>query len=234
MAVRGVFATAERVFGLLTDGPLRLVAPHGPAHWVEAALPRALRWRLGEADVLVELTATTPVTTRVRIDQSGGDPVDWDAVLAAFAAAAADPELHAVFGRLLNNETWVRLGDRARLFGEDAEAAVRAAQAQAYHWYQAGGPEERQRAEWLLAHVYTVAGVAERAAHHATRCWSLTDKHDLQDFDRAYALLARARAEALAGHAEAAEDLRAKALAVPIRDPADAEAFRQDAASFRP
>lgn len=231
MAVRGVFAGAERAFGLLTEGrsawwPLA-TAPVD----VEAVPFDAVRWRLGDAEVLVALTATTPVTTRVRIEQTGGDPVDWDAVLAVFATAADDPSVHEVFGRLLNNETWVRIGSQVALSGEDAEAAVRAAQAQAYHWYLAGGPLERQRAEWLLAHVYTLAGVAERAAHHADRCWSLTERHDLRDFDRAYALLARSRAAALAGDAGSAEALRAQALAVPIADTADAEAFRQDAAT---
>ncbi|TDP96146.1 hypothetical protein [Labedaea rhizosphaerae] len=231
MAVRGVFAAAERAFGLLTEGR--------SAWWPLATAPvevesvpfGALRWRLGEADVLVELTATTPVTTRIRIEQSGGDPVDWDAVLAAFASAAGDPGIHQVFGRLLNNETWVRIGDRASLSGEDAEAVIRAAQAQAYHWYQAGGPEERQRAEWLLAHAYTLAGVAERSAHHAERCWALTERHDLQDFDRAYAYLALSRAAALNGDPAGAESLRAKALAVPIADQADADAFRADASA---
>jgi hypothetical protein len=229
MAVRGVFATAERAFGLLTEGrsvwwPLAVA----PAE-LESVPFGAVRWQVGEADVLVELTATTPVTTRVRIEQTGGEPVDWDAVLAVFASAAADPSIHEVFGRLLNNETWVRIGDRASLSGDDAEAAIRAAQAQSYHWYQVGGPVQRQRAEWLLAHVYTVAGVAERAAHHADRCWSLTERHELQDFDRAYALLARSRAAALNGDSTAAESLRAKAFAVPIADPADADAFRADA-----
>ena len=231
MAVRGVFTTAERAFGLLTEGR--------SAWWPVATEPvelesvpfSALRWRLGEAEVLVELTATTAVTTRVRIEQTGGDPLDWAAVLAAFACAAADPAVHEVFGRLLNNETWVRIGDRTALTGEDAEAAIRAAQAQAYHWYQVGGPQERQRAEWLLAHVYTLAGVAERSAHHAERCWSLTERHDLRDFDRAYALLALSRAASLDSDSEAAADLRARALAVPIADPADAQAFRQDAAT---
>ena len=229
MAVRGVFAGAERAFGLLTEGrsawwPLA-TAPVD----VEAVPFEAVRWRLGDAEVLVELTATTPVTTRVRVEQTGGDPVGWHAVLAAFAVAAADPAVHEVFGRLLNNETWVRLGDAAAVSGEDAEAAIRAAQAQAYHWYQVGGPVERQRAEWLLAHVYTLAGVAERAAHHADRCWTLTERHDLRDFDRAYALLARSRAATLLGDAETAGALHAEALAVPITDPADAEAFRSDA-----
>ena len=229
MAVRGVFAAAERAFGLLTEGrsawwPL----PVAPTE-LESVPCTALRWQLDDAEVLVELTATTPVTTRVRIEQTGGEPVDWDGVLAAFAAVAGDPAVHEVFGRLLNNETWVRIGDRASLTGEDAEAVIRAAQAQAYHWYLAGGPVERARAEWLLAHAYTVAGVAERAAHHADRCWALTERHDLQDFDRAYALLALSRAAALNGDPASAEDLRAKALAVPIADPADADVFRADA-----
>ena len=229
MAVRGVFADAERVFGLLTEGRSAWWPLAHPPTELESVPRTALRWRLDDADVLVELTATTPVTTRVRIEQTGGEPVDWDAVLAVFARVAADPAVHEVFGRLLNNETWVRIGDRTTLSGEDAEAVVRAAQAQAYHWYLVGGPVQRARAEWLLAHAYTVAGVAERAAHHADRCWALTERHDLRDFDRAYALLALSRAAALNGAAATAQDLRAKAFAVPIADPADAELFRADA-----
>jgi hypothetical protein len=63
-----------------------------------------------------------------------------------------------------------------------------------------------QRAEWLIAHVYTKLGLSESALRHATRCSELTEEFAelMKDFDLAYAYEGMARANALAGNREQA------------------------------
>ena len=54
--------------------------------------------------------------------------------------------------------------------------------------------------------VYTVLGIGDAALHHAQRCLDLTQAHAdlMQDFDRAYAYEAVARANAVAGKRDVA------------------------------
>jgi uncharacterized protein YndB with AHSA1/START domain len=216
----------------------------------------ALAWHPGrpvhEAS-RVELTfeATSPVSTRVRLMHNGwaalgeqaaelraewARPQGWAFALRRFAEHVDDPELHRTFGRMLTNDVFLLLDalpadgpDGSPAYDETAEAALRAAFAAAHHWYAGGEPINLQRAEWLLAHVHTLAGHVDEAARYARRCRALTDEQELTDFDRAYALLAQARAAALGDDAQAARRLRDEALAVPIDDPDDAAKVREDA-----
>jgi hypothetical protein len=54
----------------------------------------------------------------------------------------------------------------------------------------------------MIARVYSELGLAEAALRHANRCRELTQEHAglMEDFDRAYALEAMARANAVAGN----------------------------------
>jgi hypothetical protein len=54
----------------------------------------------------------------------------------------------------------------------------------------------------MLARVYAELGVGEAALWHAGRCQELTEQYAdlMEDFDRAYALEAMARANAVAGN----------------------------------
>lgn len=80
------------------------------------------------------------------------------------------------------------------------------AHASGFHWLMAGTGLHHQRAEWLIAHVYTELGLSESALRHATRCSDLTEEFSglIKDFDRAYAYEGLARANALAGNREEA------------------------------
>ncbi len=110
-------------------------------------------------------------------------------------------EAHQHFARTLNGQVWGLLQKPERSRSED-EQMVYAAHASGYHWLQIGTGLHHQRAEWLIAHVYTILGLADPSLRHATRCLELTDEFAdlMQDFDQAYAYEGIARAHALAGN----------------------------------
>jgi hypothetical protein len=78
---------------------------------------------------------------------------------------------------------------------------VSSAYASLRHWLEAGTGVHQQRGEWMIARVYSVLGVADRALYHANCCLELTEQHagEMEDFDRAFACEAVARANAIAG-----------------------------------
>jgi hypothetical protein len=116
-----------------------------------------------------------------------------------------EAEAHRRFAVQFNGTTWDLLGkaDRTK---EDDEVMIASAFASLRHWLEIGTGVHQQRGEWLIAHVYSVLGVAGRASYHATRCLQLTELYvgELEDFDRAYAYEAVARAHAIAGNQDEA------------------------------
>lgn len=112
-----------------------------------------------------------------------------------------EPEAHRHFAAKLNGEVWGLLEKADRSPAED-ELMIHAAHASCYHWLKVGTGVHHQRAEWLIAHVYSELGLADAALRHARRCQELTQEHAglMQDFDQAYAHEAVARAYALAGN----------------------------------
>lgn len=74
------------------------------------------------------------------------------------------------------------------------------------HWFEVGGPLEKQRAEHLVATAVSFLGIVSLSVHHADACIKLSDANgDLQTpFDRAAALECLARSHACAGLADAA------------------------------
>ena len=118
-------------------------------------------------------------------------------------------EAEQYFAKALNGEVWELLGkaDRTAL---DDERMLYAAYASCYHWLQVGTAVHQQRGEWLIARVCTVLGTKEEALRHASRCLELTQQYAplMQDFDKAFAFEAVARANALAGNHEAAAKYR--------------------------
>ena len=120
-----------------------------------------------------------------------------------------EQEAHRHFGSKLNGEVWNLLGKPERSESED-EQMIHAAHASCYHWLQVGTGAHHQRGEWLISHVYAVLGLPLAALHHAQRCQALTEEHAdlLEDFDRAYALEALARANAVAGNRDEALEYR--------------------------
>ena len=121
----------------------------------------------------------------------------------ATTASFDEQEAHAYFARALNGEVWQLLEKPDRTNDENVRM-VHAAHASAYHWLFAGTVVHQQRAEWLLARVYTVLGEAEAALRHATRCQMLTEEYPdvMADFDQAYGFEAMARACALCQNLE--------------------------------
>ena len=140
-------------------------------------------------------------------------------------------EAHKHFGQALNGRVWELL-DRADRTPAENELMVCAAHASLYHWLQVGTSVHHQRGEWLIAHVFTVLGVAGSALRHAERCAELTREFaaELKDFDHAYAFEGLARAHALAGDREQAlNHLRlAEEAGRAIADAEDMRIFQGD------
>ena len=109
------------------------------------------------------------------------------------------------FAAKFNGASWDLL-DKADRTKEEDDLMVLSACASLRHWLDAGSKVHHQRGEWLIARVYSALGVAERALYHANRCLELTEQYagDMEDFDRAYAYEAVARAHAIAGNRDQA------------------------------
>ncbi len=140
-------------------------------------------------------------------------------------------EAHLFFAKKLNNETWDLLEKQGRS-REENEFMLQAAFASAYHWQKAGTGLHQQRAEWLIARVYTVLGLSDEAIRHAQNCLELTSQYAdlMQDFDRAFAFEAAARANALAGNMDMAREFHQQAenAGQEILDNEDRKIFLDD------
>ncbi len=121
-----------------------------------------------------------------------------------------EEEAHRHFAASLNGEVWTLLGKPDRSQAED-ELMIHTAHASCCHWLKVGTGVHHQRAEWMIARVYSELELGEAALRHARRCQELTQEHAdlMEDFDRAYAQEALARANAVAGNrAEARKHLQ--------------------------
>jgi len=140
-------------------------------------------------------------------------------------------DIHRKLARQAHGETWELLEKKERTHDESA-AMIEAAHVSSYHWRAAGNGLNWQRAEWLLARVYSTLGMGERALFHAERCRRLTDEHAtlMEDFDLPFALEGLARAHAAAGEATAAVDYfkQAEAAGQRIKDVEDRNYFLLD------
>jgi hypothetical protein len=143
-----------------------------------------------------------------------------------------DADGHRDLGMRANQEVWELLGLTDRTPEQD-EAMVRAAYASAYHWARATGRTAANdaRGEWMISHVHVVLGRPDMARHHAERTLAIVEAADLQDFDRAYAHEALARAAAAGGRLDEARAARERAAAVPIADEEDRQIFVDDLAA---
>ena len=120
----------------------------------------------------------------------------------------------------LFNRTWELLELTDRTPAQDDEL-VHTAHASRYHWGEvADQPARLARGEWLCSRVYAVLGRPEPARWHAARCLALLDEcasrpdsGGAEDWDRAAAFEALARAEATAGNRPAALAWKALGLA---------------------
>ena len=117
-----------------------------------------------------------------------------------------EQEAHRHFAASTNGKVWSLLEKSDRTKAED-EQMLYAAHASCYHWLQVGTGLHHQRAEWMIARVFSDLGMGDAALFHARRCQELTEHHAglMEDFDRAYAFEAMARANAVAGNRADAE-----------------------------
>jgi hypothetical protein len=126
-----------------------------------------------------------------------------------------EKEAQKHFGISLNGQVWELLAkeDRTRL---DDELMVQAAHGSLYFWLLEGTAVNQQRGEWMISRVYSELGLAHEALRHAAICNQLTEDHGdaMEDFDKAYALEALARANAIAGNRD--EALRYYELAAAV------------------
>jgi tetratricopeptide (TPR) repeat protein len=145
--------------------------------------------------------------------------------------AFSEAEAHRHFAIKFNGATWDLL-DKADRTKEDDDLLVLSAYASLRHWLEAGTGVHHQRGEWMIARVYSVLGRAEGALYHAKRCLELTEQYagEVEDFDRAFAYEAVARANAIAGNHD--EALKYVALAeeagAAIADQQNKEIFDGD------
>ena len=93
----------------------------------------------------------------------------------------------------------------SRTFDED-RGMVHAAHASCWHWSVVGRPVNRARGEWLVSRVYAVLGKGVQAREHADHYRSMCDDHGLDEYDRAFAHEAIARAAAVQGAAQEVAD----------------------------
>ena len=144
-------------------------------------------------------------------------------------AASVDGDWHRAQGITAHGETWDLLAKPQRTAAEDA-ALVTCAYASAYHWDRANGrtPANAARADYLIAKALLATRQPDAALVHAEASLAACRAHGLADFDLAYALEIRARAQYALGRTPEAEADWAEALAVPIADPEDADWFARD------
>lgn len=142
-----------------------------------------------------------------------------------------DADIHRTLAVETNQLAWKLLESRA-----DDDLLVHVAHASAFHWAQAGGgPQKRQRAEWLIARVYSELGFGVSALRHARRCQEITEGFPdaMADFDRAYALEGLARAYAADRDRDATRRyrLRAREAGAQIAAAEDRRVFEGDFAA---
>jgi hypothetical protein len=133
-----------------------------------------------------------------------------------------EPALRRKLAVDLFNYTWTLLEKPARSEREN-DLMIDAAHASRFFWETVGEPVNHARGEWQISRVYAMVGRAEPALHHAQRCLEICERHGIADFDLAYAYEALARANAVAGQADAARryEKQARGAAELVADDED-------------
>jgi hypothetical protein len=150
-------------------------------------------------------------------------------------ATDLDPATHRRLGRDLFNFTWTLI-EKADRTAAEVDEMIHATHASRYHWSKAEGATiaNLARGEWQCARVYSVLGRGEPALWHAMRCLELVEDAEragvAEDWDRAGAYEALARAHATAGDRAGAQMWRdrAKEAIEKVKNPLDREPIAQD------
>ena len=140
-------------------------------------------------------------------------------------------EFHRAFAPGLFNKTWDLL-EKSDRTAEDDETMILIAHASLYHWTKVDGytPLHHVRGLWMIAHVYTILEWKDAALTYARRCLDETLENGFEDFDLGYAHEGMARALALVGRSEEAQEElgRARAVAETIAKAGDRKQFTAD------
>jgi tetratricopeptide (TPR) repeat protein len=131
----------------------------------------------------------------------------------------------------LFNHAWalMRLPERTP---EQDDEFIHAAHASRHHWAEVGTAANLARGEWQVSRVYATLGRSEPALFHAERCLAYceSDPDALDDWDLPYAYEALARAYAVGGNTDEAEQFaaRARELSARVADEEDREQLTAD------
>lgn len=146
-----------------------------------------------------------------------------------------DSATHRKLGVGLYNFTWT-LMEKPDRTADETDLMIHAAHASRYHWEMVAENVNRSRGEWLCSRVYAVLGRGEPGLWHAQRCLGIVDVggEGFEDWDRASALEALARAYAVAENRAESERYRELAAAeLPnIAEADDREVIEKDLASI--
>lgn len=122
-------------------------------------------------------------------------------------------EIHKTLAVSLFNKVW-ELIDLKNRTEEATELMINTAHASLYHWRQVGEPVNFARGEWQVSRVYSLAGRAEPALHHASNSLQICLDNAIGDFDLAFAYEALARANALIGNKQKTKENVDLAMAI--------------------
>lgn len=115
---------------------------------------------------------------------------------------------HHFFGVEFNNRIFPLL-EKADRTEEETERMIALAYASTLHWssYSKHSIANRSRGEYMISTALAYAGRKEQALHHAKRTYDIVfgNKSEMADFDISYALMALARAYAICGDGQKAE-----------------------------
>ena len=138
---------------------------------------------------------------------------------------------HKNYSAACFNRVWDLLDLESRTDAERDEM-VECAHASLWHWMQRedGTPTNLSVGLWQISRVYATVGNAAMAKEYALRCEKASREGKVEPFFLAYALEARARAEAMGGNRKAADKLadEARKLAEKIDDEGGREALLAD------
>jgi len=140
-------------------------------------------------------------------------------------------ENHLQFAKSTNNRVWDLLEKNGRSPAEDQEMLLTAF-ASLYHWMKAGTAVNTQRGYWMLSRVHQALNLGEAALEWALKCQEITENKisEMKDFDLAFAREGLARAYALSGDLDKAQehyDLAAE-LGKKIANSEDRQVFLND------
>ena len=131
----------------------------------------------------------------------------------------------------MNIQTWNLLMKKKRSEQDDLRM-IMFAKSSMYHWKKSTNfqPTNEQRGEWLISRVLSILEKRETALFHAKNTIALTEKHELKDFDLAYAYESLARSYAAIKNKDESKIWykKAKQAGEMISDNKDKEIFNGD------